>query len=86
MLVDSNRRKKTAQSELFFDCGAGGRIRTRDPLITSQVLYQLSYTGIESAHYADSAAIWQALPAGKGKLACFCGESFLSSWPDKAAV
>ena len=25
--------------------GAGGRIRTRDPLITSQVLYQLSYTG-----------------------------------------
>ena len=25
--------------------GAGGRNRTRDPLITSQVLYQLSYTG-----------------------------------------
>ncbi len=27
--------------------GAGGRNRTRDPLITSQVLYQLSYTGEE---------------------------------------
>ena len=25
--------------------GAGGRNRTRDPLIASQVLYQLSYTG-----------------------------------------
>src|SRR5690554_7357871 len=25
--------------------GAGNRIRTRDPLITNQVLYQLSYTG-----------------------------------------
>ncbi len=29
----------------LFCIGAGGRIRTRDPLITSQVLYQLSYTG-----------------------------------------
>ena len=29
--------------ELF---GAPGRIRTRDPLITNQVLYQLSYKGI----------------------------------------
>ena len=26
-------------------CGAGGRIRTRDPRITSAVLYQLSYFG-----------------------------------------
>ncbi len=25
--------------------GAGNRVRTRDPLITNQVLYQLSYTG-----------------------------------------
>jgi hypothetical protein len=25
--------------------GAGSRVRTRDPLITNQVLYQLSYTG-----------------------------------------
>lgn len=29
-----------------FCIGAGGRNRTRDPLITSQVLYQLSYTGV----------------------------------------
>ena len=29
--------------------GAGNRVRTRDPLITNQVLYQLSYTGA-SAH------------------------------------
>lgn len=28
--------------------GAGTKSRTRDPLITSQVLYQLSYTGKES--------------------------------------
>lgn len=26
--------------------GAPGRVRTRDPLITNQVLYQLSYKGI----------------------------------------
>ena len=26
--------------------GAGSRVRTRDPLITNQVLYQLSYTGL----------------------------------------
>ncbi len=25
--------------------GAPGRVRTRDPLITNQVLYQLSYKG-----------------------------------------
>ena len=28
------------------DGGAGSRVRTRDPLITNQVLYQLSYTGL----------------------------------------
>jgi hypothetical protein len=28
--------------------GAGNRVRTRDPLITNQVLYQLSYTGTGS--------------------------------------
>ena len=26
--------------------GAGNRIRTRDPLITNQVLYRLSYAGL----------------------------------------
>ena len=29
----------------FVDFGAGNRVRTRDPLITNQVLYQLSYAG-----------------------------------------
>ena len=29
----------------FWKNGAPGRIRTRDPLITNQVLYQLSYKG-----------------------------------------
>lgn len=29
--------------------GAPGRIRTRDPLITNQVLYQLSYKGMPEA-------------------------------------
>ena len=28
------------------EIGAGSRVRTRDPLITNQVLYQLSYTGL----------------------------------------
>ena len=27
--------------------GAGGRIRTRDPLITNQVLYRLSYSSVK---------------------------------------
>lgn len=31
--------------------GAPGRIRTRDPLITNQMLYQLSYKGIGHANY-----------------------------------
>lgn len=35
--------------DLLRICGAGNRIRTRDPLITNQVLYQLSYTGIGMA-------------------------------------
>jgi hypothetical protein len=32
-------------SEVKYENGAGNRNRTRDPLITNQVLYQLSYTG-----------------------------------------
>ena len=39
--------------------GAGGRNRTRDPLITSQVLYQLSYTG-EGLQYSVLPLGWQA--------------------------
>ena len=33
--------------------GAGTKSRTRDLLITSQLLYQLSYTGVMEAHYND---------------------------------
>ena len=43
--------------------GAGSRVRTRDPLITNQVLYQLSYTG-------SSADL--ALASGGGNGVC-CG-------------
>ena len=31
--------------KIFEKTGAGSRIRTRDPLITNQMLYQLSYAG-----------------------------------------
>ncbi len=31
---------------VYFNDGAGNRIRTRDLLITSQLLYQLSYSGM----------------------------------------
>lgn len=34
--------------------GAGTRSRTRDLLITSQLLYQLSYTGKEGRHYSHA--------------------------------
>ena len=33
---------------IFATCGAGGRIRTPDLLITNQLLYQLSYTSISA--------------------------------------
>lgn len=33
--------------------GAPGRVRTRDPLITNQVLYQLSYKGTSACQVAD---------------------------------
>ena len=36
--------------------GAGNKVRTRDPLITNQVLYQLSYTGVRG-HLAFDAAL-----------------------------
>jgi hypothetical protein len=34
-------------------CGAPGRVRTRDPLITNQVLYQLSYKGLSACQVTD---------------------------------
>ena len=33
--------------------GAPGRVRTRDPLITNQVLYQLSYKGVWACQITD---------------------------------
>ena len=37
--------------------GAGTRSRTRDLLITSQLLYQLSYTGVMAGEYIESVAL-----------------------------
>ena len=40
--------------------GAGSRIRTDDRLITNQVLYQLSYTGVSAEEGATTACVRQA--------------------------
>ena len=37
----------------ILNCGAGGRTRTPDLLITNQLLYQLSYTSIYRSHSAQ---------------------------------
>ena len=52
----------------FFRCsslknGATDRIRTYDPLITNEMLYQLSYSSIEQENYIISTGIVQG---GKG--------------------
>ncbi len=41
--------------------GAGTKNRTRDPLITSQLLYRLSYTGLK-------AAAWYQPQGGSGNV------------------
>ena len=57
-------------AEMLEKSGAGSRVRTRDPLITNQVLYQLSYTGIGKAFSialaaaATGFALWST-PSGK---------------------
>jgi hypothetical protein len=43
-------KKKACMTADFINNGAGTKSRTRDLLITSQLLYQLSYAGRESAH------------------------------------
>ena len=43
--------------EGFVLYGAGTRSRTRDLLITSQLLYQLSYTGVMGCEYIESDAL-----------------------------
>ena len=48
-LTCSLRSSCSVRANLAFACcGAGTRNRTRDLLITSQLLYQLSYTGIQT--------------------------------------
>ncbi len=51
-----NAQKKQSPALRGFEYGAGTRSRTRDLLITSQLLYQLSYTGFEGRHYIHSFA------------------------------
>ena len=43
----------------MFVFGAGTKSRTRDLLITSQLLYQLSYTGLSGAHITVTLAYRQ---------------------------
>ena len=43
--ADYRTRRPTLSIVGHWGDGAGTRVRTRDPLITNQVLYQLSYTG-----------------------------------------
>ena len=53
-------KKAHLSVSLFAKSGAGTRSRTRDLLITSQLLYQLSYTGVVGADYRD--LIWRVKP------------------------
>ncbi len=49
-----SKAAKTTFETLY---GAGTRSRTRDLLITSQLLYQLSYTGVMGCEYIASDAL-----------------------------
>ena len=56
--MNGNKKCKKAHAGwafVFGSHGAGTRNRTRDLLITSQLLYQLSYTGKEGRHYSHVA-------------------------------
>ena len=48
----NNRTKKARQCLAENSSGAATRLRTRDLLITSQLLYQLSYSGIKCRGYS----------------------------------
>ena len=48
-----NRHLKEVYAAKLLIFGAPARVRTRDPLITNQVLYQLSYKG-NGCEVADS--------------------------------
>src|SRR5690606_4922661 len=53
-VTPAQKRKRPAYLRAFQYRGAGTKSRTRDLLITSQLLYQLSYTGMGS-HYIGMA-------------------------------
>ena len=58
------RRHKKSPSisrRAFQISGADTKSRTRDLLITSQLLYQLSYVGTNAAHFMELAHAGQAL-------------------------
>src|ERR671912_432545 len=52
--------------------GAARGIRTPDPLITNEVLYQLSYCGIANGAIREAALLPPRLPLGKGGTARNC--------------
>ncbi len=57
---DVKRKKARHQSDgLIWRLGATDRIRTYDPLITNEMLYQLSYSSIEQENYTISPGIVQ---------------------------
>jgi hypothetical protein len=45
-----------------FEDGAGNRVRTDDLLITNQLLYQLSYTGLLSRRSVKRTVFWPSRP------------------------
>ena len=47
----ANAQKRQSPALRGFEYGAGTKSRTRDLLITSQLLYQLSYTGVMGDEY-----------------------------------
>ena len=49
--ADTKKPVALTNATSFILYGAGTKSRTRDPLITSQLLYQLSYTGKERCVY-----------------------------------
>jgi hypothetical protein len=52
-LQTQQTNKRPASLQAFVLNGAGTKSRTRDLLITSQLLYQLSYTGVLGAQCID---------------------------------
>ncbi len=58
--------------------GAPGRVRTRDPLITNQVLYQLSYKGNGRCLGANRFAVKQKIAAQLAQMVnlCACHQLF----------